>query len=393
MRSDLQGQPVEDKVSVDMSPTRATTRGEPSSPKPSVRTKAPFLEFFAGSGLVTHALSRHFEAVWANDISEKKAEVYRANHGHDRFHLGPIEEVAGESLPPAVLSWASFPCQDLSLAGDIAGIHGERSGLVWQWLRVMDETKKRIPTLAIENVAGLVSAHGGSHYRSLHDALAGRGYRVGAMLLDAARWIPQSRPRVFVVAVDGKVDVPERLVDSGPNWLHPRSIVRAAQGLDRWIWWRMPEPPARTLSLSDILEWDADVDDDRVAQHNLDLIPDSHRAKLNNGFLVAPGYKRTRQGKQVLELRFDDIAGCLRTPEGGSSRQFLVIKKSGKLLTRVLTARETARLMGAPDTYKLPGSYNDAYRAMGDAVAVPPARWLAKHLLFPLSEALNDDDR
>ncbi len=127
--------------------------------------------------------------------------------------------------------------------------------------------------------------------------------------------------------------------------------------------------------------------------HSTATIPDSHRAKLDNGFLVAPGYKRTRQGKQVLELRFDDIAGCLRTPEGGSSRQFLVIKKSGKLLTRVLTARETARLMGAPDTYKLPGSYNDAYRAMGDAVAVPPARWLAKHLLFPLSEALNDDDR
>ncbi len=92
---------------------------------------------------MTHALAKHFEAVWANDISEKKAEVYRANHGHERFHLGPIEEVAGEGLPTAVLSWASFPCQDLSLAGDIAGIHGERSGLVWQWLRVMDETLKK----------------------------------------------------------------------------------------------------------------------------------------------------------------------------------------------------------------------------------------------------------
>lgn len=380
-------------MSVDMSPTRAKTRGEPNSSKPNTRPKAPFLEFFAGSGLVTYALSKHFDAVWANDISEKKAEVYRANHGHERFHLGPIEEVAGGGLPPAIMSWASFPCQDLSLAGDIAGIHGERSGLVWQWLRVMDETKKRIPILAIENVAGLVSAHGGSHYRSLHEALAGRGYLVGAMLLDAVRWIPQSRPRVFVVAVDDKVDIPGRLVSGGPNWLHPRSIVRAAHGLDRWIWWRMPEPPARTLSLPDILEWDADLDNDRIAQHNLDLIPDSHRAKLDNGFQVAPGYKRTRKGKQVLELRFDDIAGCLRTPEGGSSRQFLVIKKSGKLFTRVLTAREIARLMGAPDNYKLPGSYNDAYRAMGDAVAVPPARWLAKHLLFPLSEALNVDDR
>ena len=100
-----------------------------------------------------------------------------------------------------------------------------------------------------------------------------------------------------------------------------------------------------------------------------------------------PGYKRTRNGRQVLELRFDGIAGCLRTPEGGSSRQLLVLKRDGVLTTRLLTARETARLMGAPDRYQLPENYNDAYKAMGDAVAVPAVRFLAKNLLLPLCAA------
>ena len=106
---------------------------------------------------------------------------------------------------------------------------------------------------------------------------------------------------------------------------------------------------------------------------------------------AAPGYRRTRSGKQVLELRFDNLAGCLRTPEGGSSRQIIVIKKNGELRSRLLTVREAARLMGAPETYKIPGSYNDGYKALGDAVAVPVATWLAQHLLSPLVEAFVDE--
>ena len=102
--------------------------------------------------------------------------------------------------------------------------------------------------------------------------------------------------------------------------------------------------------------------------------------------MAFPAYKRTRNHKQVLEVRFDGIAGCLRTPNGGSSRQNIVIADDGILRTRLLTVREAARLMGAPDSYELPGNYNDGYRAMGDAVAVPVASFLAKELLAPLAD-------
>jgi DNA (cytosine-5)-methyltransferase 1 len=108
-------------------------------------------------------------------------------------------------------------------------------------------------------------------------------------------------------------------------------------------------------------------------------------------FFAGTAYRRTRlddEGATVqrLEIRFDGIAGCLRSPNGGSSRQTVMLVDQGVVRSRLITIRECARLMGAPDSYKLDGTYNDAYRAMGDAVAVPVTRWLTRHLLTPLAE-------
>jgi DNA (cytosine-5)-methyltransferase 1 len=352
-------------------------------------TAFPFLDFFAGSGLVTEALKPYFTVAWANDICPKKAMVYRANHPKESFQLGSIGAIRGSELPQALLSWASFPCQDLSLAGNRQGLSNTRSGLVWRWLRVMDEMPQRPPIIVAENVVGLVSTNNGAHYRRLHMALVKRGYRAGAVLIDALHWTPQSRPRVFVVGVKKSVDV-SSLCDKAPGWAHARSVQRAAENLPSWTWWRLPQPVERTLSLAALIDFHAPCDEPRRTARNLSLIPSAHRERLahalRQGEKVLPGYKRTRRGRQVLELRFDGVAGCLRTPEGGSSRQLLILSHAGALHTRLLTVPEAARLMGAPKRYKVPGSYNDGYKAMGDAVAVPAVRYLARHLLFPLAQ-------
>ncbi len=352
------------------------------------RANPQAIDFFAGSGLVTAALKPNFSVVWANDICEKKAHVYRSNHQDYHFILEPIERLTGGNLPTAALSWASFPCQDLSLAGNMEGIESPRSGLVWHWLRVMDEMATRPPIVVAENVTGLVSAEKGKHYRQLHQSLLQRDYRVGAMIIDAAHWVPQSRPRVFVVGVQKSV-LTDGLEDAWPSWLHPIPIQRAAKGLEGWVWWRLPPPLTTRKNLQDIIDFSAPCDPKAKRDHNLSLIPPHHRQKLRRyvdaGFRVFPGYKRTRQGRQVLELRFDGMAGCLRTPEGGSSRQFLVLWRNGALETRLLTVKEVALLMGATKRYKLPGSYNDGYKAMGDAVAVPVVKYLSQHLLAPLA--------
>ncbi len=350
----------------------------------------PFLEFFAGSGLVSFALAPFFNAVWANDICPKKTAVFTANHQGRFFQPGSITDVHGESLPASILSWASFPCQDLSLAGKGEGIRAKRSGLVWEWLRVMDEMPQRPPLLAAENVVGLVSVDGGAHYRELHLALAERGYQIGAMLLDAVYWLPHSRPRIFVVALDARVAIPEKLIAEKPAWVHSAAIQKAASGLENWVWWHLPKPEARTLSLSEIVDFSLPCQDAAASRKNLAMVPPTHLRRLEEcGLPVVPGYKRIRNKKQVLELRFDDTAGCLRTPAGGSSRQYLVIRQGDEWRTRILSPREAARLMGAPETFKLPGGFNDGYKAMGDAVAAPVAAYLARHLLSPLAAAYN----
>lgn len=351
-------------------------------------SRAKCLEFFAGSGLASEALKAHFKTVWANDNCVKKQVVYRANH-HTPFLLETIKNVHGDTLPSAQLAWASFPCQDLSLAGNMGGLDAERSGMVWEWLRVIDEMPNAPSILVAENVVGLVSVEGGAHYQRLHQELVKRGYKVGALMLDAVHWLPQSRPRIFVVAVKQFVDT-THLESQGPTWAHTKAVVNAAKGLAAWAWWKLPMPSAETRSLQSVIEPNAPTDGDEKQSHLLSMIPTNHQKQLKQAedTQVFPGYRRTRKGRQSLELRFDGSAGCLRTPRGGSSRQVLVLREGQQLKTRLLTVRETARLMGAPDTYKLPGSYNDGYMAMGDAVAVPVVQHLAEHLLAPISELL-----
>ena len=107
---------------------------------------------------------------------------------------------------------------------------------------------------------------------------------------------------------------------------------------------------------------------------------------------VGSVYRRTRPDgtgikRQRAEVRFDDVAGCLRTPAGGSSRQTILIVEGKKVRSRLLSAREAARLMGLSEEYQLPERYNDAYHVCGDGVCVPVVRHIAAHILEPLLDA------
>lgn len=347
------------------------------------------LDFFAGSGLVSIALSSDFRTVWANDISAKKALVFNANNPPGILDLRGVESVNGKVLPPVALSWGSFPCQDLSLAGKMEGLYANRSGLFWQWLRVMDEMAARPPVVVAENVPGLVSVENGRYYVEIHRQLTHRGYNVGAVLIDAVHWVPQSRKRVFVIGIRKDIDL-TGFEASGPiEWCHPKPIVKVAKTIPDWHWWKLPRPKALRSSLGEIIDFDEPCDSEETQSKKLALINPKKielmRRACRNGRRAFTGYRRTRNHIQVLEVRMDGIAGCLRTPRGGSSRQEVIIGDHGELRTRLLTVRETARLMGAPDSFRIPGTYNDGYMAMGDGVAVPVASYLSSKLLAPLA--------
>ena len=371
-----------------------------------MRGKPGFYEFFAGGGMARAGLGPGWRCLFANDFDRRKAESYRANWGGDALHVGDVGAVTTAQLPGvADLVWASFPCQDLSLAGAGAGLRGARSGTFWPFWRLMQALRAegRAPkTIVLENVCGALTSHGGKDFAALCAALSDGGYRFGALVIDAAPFLPQSRPRLFIVAVRGDTPVPEALVGQGGDApFHTRALTTAQGHLPKalkqnWLWWRLPAPPLRNASLLDVIEGaPRDVSWHSVAETkalfammseiNLARIDEAKRA---GGRTVGTLYRRTRyvggEKMQRAEARFDDLAGCLRTPAGGSSRQFVVLIDNGKVRSRLMSARETARLMGLPDDYVLPDNYNEAYHLTGDGVVAPVVRHIAAHLLEPL---------
>lgn len=350
-------------------------------------------EFFAGIGLVRMGLeSAGVDVVFANDIEATKHEMYAQHFGKEaasHFELGDIGSVAGSTMPDIDLAWASFPCTDLSLAGNRKGLKGAESGTFWQFTRILEEMgDKRPPVVALENVVGLATSHGGADLVAAIRELNELGYSVDVLTLDARRFVPQSRPRLFIV---GAQDAPEDVVDPNselrPDWLQ----IPFGDPTLRMHRANLPGPPPPRISgLKDVVqkqgvEW---WDEERTARF-LSSLSDFQGERLSalraaKTVSYRTAYRRTRKGIPVWEVRSDDIAGCLRTARGGSSKQAVVRVGNGKVSVRWMTPLEYARLMGAGD-YDIDGIRpNQVLFGFGDAVCVPAVSWLAENYLVPL---------
>ena len=349
-------------------------------------------EFFAGMGLVRAGLEPSgFEVVFANDISPVKRAIYVSNFGEDEFHLGDIREVTGYQVPDVDLITASFPCTDLSLAGARAGLAGPESGMFWEFARVLDEMGHRRPdVILLENVLGFATSRGGRDLETAIMELNTLGYTCDLMLGDARWFVPQSRPRLFIV---GLVDPPE-IQDWRPTKLRPEWIgrFRFEHSDCRWHSYPLSTPTTKPQKLRDLVEqlpttdcrwWNADQVNRFAA--SLSSIQMERLKRMVSGQMLQwrTAYRRTRQGSAVWEVRPDEIAGCLRTARGGSSKQAVVEAGGGDLRIRWLTPREYARLQGADNVILDKVTPNQALYGLGDAVCVPVIRWIADVYLNP----------
>jgi len=358
-----------------------------------------FLEFFAGGGMARIGLGEGWTCAFANDFDAVKAAAYRANFAdaEDHFHEGDVFALNADALPTADLGWASSPCQDFSLAGARAGLAGGKSSAFfgfWTLMKGLSATGRAPPVIVIENVVGLLTSHNGDDFTALCGTLSEEGYRFGALEIDAGAFVPQSRPRIFVVATRHP---PGALEGASP--FHTRAVREAAARLPddlraSWIWWGVPSPPARNTGLGVMLEPDAAVtwNPPERTEALLALMAESHRQAVETrrkagGRSVGAVFRRMRGGQQRAEVRFDGLAGCLRTPRGGSSRQTLLVIENGQVRSRLISPREGARLMGLPDSYVLPRTQTAGLQVIGDGVAVPVVRWLAETLLEPLLDS------
>ena len=368
-------------------------------------------DFFAGGGMAHAGLGDSWECTFAVDNDPRKTSAYALNWGDEALHVQDVRDISIDQLPGyADLAWASWPCQDLSIAGLAGGLAGERSGMFWAFWRIINQLAAvgRAPSVVVlENVTGALTASGGADFTALCEAIRAGGYHYGALVVDATRFVPQSRPRLFIVAArDDRADIPSHLVSADPEspW-HTRAVRAAHQRLSTderaaWVWWHLPEPEPRRDSLAALVqEAPSDVPwhtPDETAmllgqmnQGHLDKVAEARR---RGHPMVGTVYRRTRrdeQGQSAVraEVRFDGVAGCLRTPAGGSSRQIILCVDGSRTRSRLISGREAARLMGLPDDYILPKRYTDTLRLMGDGLVAPVVRYLASNLIEPLVRA------
>jgi len=395
---------------MDMVPPRPQPFGMVDS---SAAGRPGFYEFFAGGGMARAGLGARWQCLFANDIDPAKGEAYRDNWGGRELRVGDIADVPIGDLPGvADLMWGSFPCQDLSLAGAGAGLGGVRSGTFhafWDVARGLAAATRAPRIVTVENVCGTLTSRGGCDFEVICRAFAEAGYRWGALIINADRFLPQSRPRLFVIGVHRDVAVAPGLTSVVPlEPFHSAGLVRALGRLpgslaDTMVWWSLSPPDTGPVPLASLVDdgetgqrWHSQAQTTRL----LALMSAVNLAKVaaaqaggggaSGRRAVGALFRRTRRDPgggrvQRAEVRFD-MAGCLRTPGGGSSRQALLVIDEGRVRSRLMSPRETARLMGLPEDYRLPTRDSAAFHLTGDGVAVPVVRYLADRLFEPLLE-------
>lgn len=368
---------------------------------------ANFYEFFAGAGMARCGLGDEWTCLFANDFDFKKGAVYQRNHGVGGFQGGDIRHITLDQMRGVPdLVWGSFPCQDLSLAGGGAGLRGERSGTFYPFWDIIRDLRRdgRAPKLiALENVCGTLTSHGGSDFGAICETFALAGYRHGSLIINADLFVPQSRPRLFMIGVRDDVAIDPALLAPAPlDPFHTRGLRRAVEGISQkareaLLWWNLPTPERRSRTFAheieeapDSVSWHSPAETVQLlAMMSAINLAKVEVAKRAGRRMVGGVYKRTRLNEvgvkvQRAEVRFDDVAGCLRTPAGGSSRQVILVVDGPVVRSRLISSRETARLMGLPEEYQLPRNYNEAYHLTGDGVVVPVVRHLAAHIFEPL---------
>jgi DNA (cytosine-5)-methyltransferase 1 len=360
-------------------------------------------EYFAGIGLVRLGLEQAgWSIVFSNDWAHSKFKMYSAHfeNSSNHYKVQDIFSISPADIPSTLLATASFPCIDLSLAGNLKGISGKHSSAFWGFTQILDIQVNRPKLVMLENVTGWLTSNGGKDFRATIQELNRLGYVCDVFAIDAAHFVPQSRPRIFVIGVQ----IPNANQDifvfsKRSSSLKTRALEKAIMAnLDlKWDFLDVPSLPEKIRAdISLVVEEISDNDDrwwseGEVKRHlgMMSSVNLKHLKRLQDlsTYSYCPMYRRVREGHQRAELRKDGLAGCLRTARGGSSRQMLVRVGYGTIKMRLMTPREYARLQGVPDAYPIPSQTNQALTGFGDAVCVPVITWIAASILNPLAKS------
>ena len=336
-----------------------------------------FCDLFAGiGGLRMAAESIGGRCVFTSEWDPYARQIYEANFRDNRPIAGDIQEIDADDVPEHDLLLAGFPCQPFSIAGvsknnALGRAHGfghaTQGTLFHDVARII--AHRRPAAFMLENVKNLLSHDRGRTFEVIRATLQDElGYDLHHRVIEARHFLPQNRPRVVIVGFRSKtgfdfgaMKLPEKDRVTLGSILHPEDGSEIAE---------MPFTSGR----------DAAVAAKYTLTDNLWAYLQNYKAKhsaAGNGFgfgLVGP----------------DDIARTLsaRYYKDGSE---ILIDRGRNRNPRRLTPRECARLMGYPDSFRVPVSDMRAYKAFGNSVAVPVFRAVAAHMKPHLLSVVRED--
>lgn len=322
-----------------------------------------FIDLFAGIGGTRLAFeSASGKCVFTSEWDKFSCQTYRENHKDDHEINGDITKVHEGDIPDHDVLVAGFPCQPFSLAGvskknSLGRAHGfldETQGtLFFDIARIIKA--KQPKAFLLENVKNLRSHDKGKTFNVIKNTLKELGYSVHDRIVDAKCLVPQHRERIFLVGFRDDnpfdwdaVQFPE--VSNGPTL---GSILHTAE--------EEPEEPYTRTFRNKTKVTDKYTLSDHLWGY-LQAYAEKHRAK-GNGFgcsVVGPS-----DTTRTLSARYH---------KDGSE---ILIDQGKRKNPRRLTPRECARLMGFPDSFKIPVSDTQAYRQFGNSVVVPVVERIA----------------
>lgn len=318
-----------------------------------------FIDLFSGMGGFRLALSElGLECAFSADYDQHACETYEKNFG--TFPLIDITQLEASKVPDHDVLCGGFPCQPFSIAGYRRGFDDTRGTLFFDVLRIIGEKKPKI--FILENVKGLINHNSGNTFSTMLNLLAREvnnvkvqstsienlGYYVYWKVLNAKDFgIAQNRERVFIV---GFKEQPSAFQFPESTLKRPSLAALLEDGTE-----------ARRLS----------AQSREYVQHFLRQHP-CYSSIKDLDYLIAYEIRKSRTN-----FRFDDLSPCLTTKmgTGGNNVPYLVNQ------SRFLSLRECLKIQGFPANFKLTDSYNHALRQIGNSVAVPVVKAVAKNAL------------
>lgn len=135
------------------------------------------------------------------DKKKRQKEILKSEYLNGEWYADDVRAVRAADMPIADCWTFGAPCQDFSIAGRRAGLEGERSSLVREIFRILEETEEAYKPewLIYENVKGMLSANRGLDFLSILTEMDRLGYNAEWQIVNSRWYVPQNRERVYVI--------------------------------------------------------------------------------------------------------------------------------------------------------------------------------------------------